>query len=331
MRPAPRRHGQPVARTFAADRPGRSGLNSPAGRHHGESGFPRIAGRADVAQLVERRLPKPKVASSSLVVRFTETIAIAGFIRARSKPGPEWLTPDDAAVALRTLLACAPVRKPATSQAPTFSEVCEEWLRHGERERQLKPSTWVDYRAVISARLAPALGSLRIDEITPQRLGRWRAALLDEGAISHRTINKLTMVVGAVGQLVSTKGDRVRSVPLVPQLASSLSTLHERTHHVDPDDPVFCNETGERLDGSALRRRFITARTLASLRPLRLHDLRHSFASLAMSMASPVEVQAWAGHRDARTTARYTHYNSRTDKARRLSRAFGATPERTTD
>jgi len=51
---------------------------------------------------------------------------------------------------------------------------------------------------VISARLAPALGSLRIDEITPQRLGRWRAALLDEGAISHRTINKLTMVVGAV-------------------------------------------------------------------------------------------------------------------------------------
>ena len=133
------------------------------------------------------------------------------------------------------------------------------------------------------------------------------------------------------GQLVSTKGDRVRSVPLVPQLASSLSKLHERTHHVGPDDPVFCNETGERLDGSALRRRFITARTLASLRPLRLHDLRHSFASLAMSMASPVEVQAWAGHRDARTTARYTHYNSRTDEARRLSRAFGATPERTTD
>src|ERR1700679_3232158 len=35
--------------------------------------------RADVAQLVERRLPKPKVASSSLVVRFVEGPATAGF------------------------------------------------------------------------------------------------------------------------------------------------------------------------------------------------------------------------------------------------------------
>ena len=337
-----------------------------------------------------------------------------------SKPGPEWLTPDDAAAALRSLLAGAPVRRPATSEAPTFSEVCEEWLRHGERERQLKPSTLVDYRAVVSARLVPTLGSLRIDAITPRRLEAWRDSLLDEGAISHRTINKLTMVVGAVlerarrrslisdnparrldklkeppyddldfyepdevwrlvdaaaseqdgtiflllafsglrrgealaltwrdvdfardvirvranwshGQLVSTKGDRVRSVPLVPQLASRLSKLRERGHNGDPDDPVFCNECGERLDGSAVRRRFISARTLAGLRPLRLHDLRHSFASLAMGIASPVEVQAWAGHRDVRTTARYTHYKSRADEARRLGGAFGATPDRAVD
>jgi integrase len=332
-----------------------------------------------------------------------------------SKPSPEWLTPDDATAVLRTLLAGAPVRRAVTSGAPAFSEVCEEWLRHGERERQLKRSTLVDYRAVISSRLVPTLGSLRIDEITPQRLEAWRGALLDEGAISHRTINKLTMVVGAVlerarrrslisdnparrldklkepayddldfyepdevwrlvdaaaseqdgtiflllafsglrrgealaltwrdidfgrhvirvranwshGQLVSTKGGRVRSVPLVAQLAGSLRELHDRAHHADPDDPVFCNEAGERLDGSALRRRFISARTRAGLRPLRMHDLRHSFASLAIGTASPVEVQAWAGHQDARTTARYTHYKSRSDEARRLARAFGSTP-----
>lgn len=126
------------------------------------------------------------------------------------------------------------------------------------------------------------------------------------------------------GQLVSTKGGRVRSVPLIPQLAGSLKQFRDGLAVVGLDDPVFSNEIGERLDGSALRRRFIAARDRAGLRPLRLHDLRHTFASLAIDIASNLEVQAWAGHSDARTTARYTHYKSRKDEAGRLAKAFGA-------
>jgi integrase len=121
---------------------------------------------------------------------------------------------------------------------------------------------------------------------------------------------------------VTTKGGRVRSVPLVPQLAQRLALLSQRERWTGLDDPVFANELGERLDGSALRRRYVRARDHAGLRPLRLHDLRHAFASLAIDHASPVEVQAWAGHQDARTTARYTHYKSRKDEARRLAKAF---------
>lgn len=124
------------------------------------------------------------------------------------------------------------------------------------------------------------------------------------------------------GRLVTTKGGRVRSVPLVPQLAQRLALLGQRERWTGIDDPVFVNELGGRLDGSALRRRYVRARDAADLRPLRLHDLRHAFASLAIDHASPVEVQAWAGHQDARTTARYTHYKSRHDEAKRLARAF---------
>lgn len=76
----------------------------------------------------------------------------------------------------------------------------------------------------------------------------------------------------------------MRSVPLVAQLAGPLRELQERRDTVGPDDPVFCNEIGERLDGTALRRRFIAARDRAGLRPLRLHGLRHTFASLAISV-----------------------------------------------
>ena len=38
--------------------------------------------------------------------------------------------------------------------------------------------------------------------------------------------------------------------------------------------------------------------------------------------ANPVEVQAWMGHADARTTARYLHHKSRAGEAKRIAAAF---------
>ena len=60
----------------------------------------------------------------------------------------------------------------------------------------------------------------------------------------------------------------------------------------------------------------------ARLRPLRFHDLRHTFGSLAISRADIVEVQAWMGHADVKTTMRYLHYRDRADAAARLNAAF---------
>ena len=86
---------------------------------------------------------------------------------------------------------------------------------------------------------------------------------------------------------------------------------------------MFVGEGGGYLDASALRRRFVAARDSAELRPLRFHDLRHSFGSLAARMAeSPRELQEWMGHADLKTTARYTHYRPRGGEAQRLAKAF---------
>ena len=52
------------------------------------------------------------------------------------------------------------------------------------------------------------------------------------------------------------------------------------------------------------------------------HDLRHTFGSLAINVASIVQVQAWMGHADIKTTMRYLHHESRADDARLLSAAF---------
>ena len=60
----------------------------------------------------------------------------------------------------------------------------------------------------------------------------------------------------------------------------------------------------------------------AGLRPLRFHDLRHTFGSLAINRASIVQVQAWMGHADVDTTSRYLHHKSRADDADLLAGAL---------
>jgi integrase len=89
---------------------------------------------------------------------------------------------------------------------------------------------------------------------------------------------------------------------------------------------VFAGRGGGYLDSSALRRRFKRARDAAGLRPLRFHDLRHTFGSVAIRTVDPRELQEWMGHSDFSTTQVYMHYKPRADAARRLSAAFTGPP-----
>ena len=77
----------------------------------------------------------------------------------------------------------------------------------------------------------------------------------------------------------------------------------------DPD-LVFTSETGRPLDGNNLRRRdFARLLEKAGLPPMRLHDLRHSAATILMSQGVPVKVASeMLGHADVTTTLRvYSH------------------------
>jgi integrase len=69
--------------------------------------------------------------------------------------------------------------------------------------------------------------------------------------------------------------------------------------------PQTGNSSERRYDVKAVWER---ARLKAGLPNLRLHDLRHNFASMAlMNGATLYEIGAVLGHRDAQTTARYAH------------------------
>ena len=124
------------------------------------------------------------------------------------------------------------------------------------------------------------------------------------------------------GQLSTPKSGKVRSVPMAPEVAEALALLGQRERFVGPDDLVFVGLVGGHLDASALLRRYRAALRAAGLRPLRFHDLRHTFGTRVIGEADIRRVQEWMGHADVQTTMRYLHYAPRHDDAALVARAF---------
>ncbi len=125
----------------------------------------------------------------------------------------------------------------------------------------------------------------------------------------------------------STKSGRIRRVPLPDQAAGALDRLSKREDYTGEDELVFCNVFGRHLDGSALRRRFKRARDKAGARPLRFHDLRHTYGSLlAAAGVDLVTIQAVMGHSALATTGRYLHARPSSEQAAVFTRAFERSP-----
>jgi integrase len=126
----------------------------------------------------------------------------------------------------------------------------------------------------------------------------------------------------AGGKLTTPKSGKVRSVPMARVVALALARLGRRERFLGEDDLVFVGELGGYLDGSALRRRYGAALKRGGLRPLRFHDLRHTFGTRMIAKADIRRVQEWMGHADVQTTMRYLHYAPRGDEAELVAEAF---------
>ncbi len=143
----------------------------------------------------------------------------------------------------------------------------------------------------------------------------------------HFALRKLVVsrTISANVESTSTKSRRAREVPLPDQAAGALDRLSQRGDFTSPDDFVFANRLGRRLDGSAVRRRVDRARERAGLRPLRFHDLRHTYGSLLVAGGIDLaSVKSAMGHSRITTTERYLHARSASELADKFTRALGA-------
>lgn len=135
---------------------------------------------------------------------------------------------------------------------------------------------------------ATAVACFRLLALTGMRLGealdlRWRDVDLE-----HR---RLTLPTSKTGH---------KYVRLSAQAAALLESLP------DEHELVFSKSGGARLDN--MQRRWIAIRKAAALPELRIHDLRHAWASDAVMAGVPLHIVGkQLGHASPSTTHRYAH------------------------
>jgi len=161
------------------------------------------------------------------------------------------------------------------------------FLKHTENE----------YRAIFAVAI-----------FTGMRLGELIGLQWDDVDWSSGTIRVQRSVWN--GQFQSPKSRRsVRRIVMSPTLANIL-LQHKTTAPASKHDLIFCSRDGTFLDPSNLRTRvYEPALRRAGLRKMRIHDLRHTFASLLINQGENLKfVQSQLGHASITTTVdRYGH------------------------
>lgn len=105
------------------------------------------------------------------------------------------------------------------------------------------------------------------------------------------------------GQTTSPKSNLFRVVPMTTSLVEAL----QQVRHLK-GDLVFCRPDGGHLNRDILKHPWKRVQLASGLPYIRIHDMRHSYASQLVMKGVPMKVVAtWLGHSETRITERYAH------------------------
>jgi integrase len=166
--------------------------------------------------------------------------------------------------------------------------------------------------------LAAAMTGMRMGELLALR---WT----DVDWEARRVRVRRNYVRGEFGTPKSRRSSR--SVPLTDRLAGELQRLFDASAFQGDEDLVFTHPHSRKpetpLDGSKVRKRFKAALARAGVRPVRFHDLRHTFGTRMAAAGVPMRtLQEWMGHRDFSTTLVYADYAPSAHEAEWVEAAF---------
>jgi integrase len=162
---------------------------------------------------------------------------------------------------------------------------------------------------------------VRVAAFTGLRLGellalRWRDVDFEQSVL---TISRAM----SAGVETTTKSGRFRRVPLPAQASEALQRLLRRGDFTAPNEFVFVDRVGRPLNSVTIRKRFKQAQDVIEARPLRFHDLRHTYGSLlAAAGVDLVTIKETMGHSALSTTGRYLHARPASEQAEAFTRVF---------
>jgi integrase len=183
----------------------------------------------------------------------------------------------------------------------------------------------------------------QVESVAAEAVGQWKTAILVAAYTGLRTGELRALrwrdidFTGAMifvrsnmptgGEEKAPKSDQVRSVPLTDDAAAELDRLSRRPLFTGPTDRVFVDEVGGMVPEDAFRDALYGAMEAAGIDRLSFparggfvfHDLRHTFATLAVQVWPLTDVQAYCGHADVQTTMRYVHHTPKVDAAREFT------------
>ncbi len=163
-----------------------------------------------------------------------------------------------------------------------------------------------------------SLDALRLLMLTGARRGevlsmRWEQIDFEKGAWTKPS--------------AQTKQKKEHRIPLSPPALELLSAIHDKGEH--PSGYVFPARTGGDGHLTDIKKAWAELCTRAGLRGVRVHDLRHTYASILASggMSLPI-IGALLGHTQPATTARYAHLYDDPLRAAtdRVAAAYAARP-----
>ena len=170
-------------------------------------------------------------------------------------------------------------------------EECQNYLREAEKESS---------SFYVFAVLALNTGA---------RVGELIALQNHDVNLTNRRIHLCKLKEYRGGEICKrTKGGGDRWLGMNDELHQVLRTHRQSTNFCGANDFVVHHANGGSMDANTIRRIHWRVCTKANLRKLRIHDLRHTFAShYVMNGGSLHDLQALLGHSSPVMTQRYAH------------------------
>jgi integrase len=127
--------------------------------------------------------------------------------------------------------------------------------------------------------------------------------------LERRRIRIWRILEYVTGEVVErTKGFTERWLGINDSLHEALTFHRANTKHQRPSSPLICYDNGLRIDQHGMRVIHLKVCKKAGVKPIRVHDLRHTFAShFIMNGGSLTELQGLLGHSSPAMTLKYAH------------------------